>query len=226
MADLGSVASRQLLGTLADIFQVLLPIAFLVGAAVSFARRRTGLTLFNDAQEQGAAALARMSWAEFEQLIADAFRKRGYDVVENFKGGADGGVDLLLKKDSRVFLVQCKHWKRRSVGVSIVRELNGVIAARGAKGGFVITSGTFTPEAHAFVADCKVQLIDGENLGKMLAAVAPAANVVPPAVGSEARHCPQCGSPMLLRTARRGRSTGQQFWGCQRFPNCRATVAA
>lgn len=40
----------------------------------------------------------------------------------------DGGVDLVLKKGGRRYLVQCKHWKTWQVGVAVVRELNGVIA--------------------------------------------------------------------------------------------------
>ena len=32
--------------------------------------------------------------------------------------------------------------------------------------------------------------------------------------------CPRCGSPMLTKT---NRSTGDQFLGCSRFPDCRGT---
>jgi DNA-binding helix-hairpin-helix protein with protein kinase domain len=35
--------------------------------------------------------------------------------------------------------------------------------------------------------------------------------------------CPRCGSPMLRRTARRGRHSGGQFWGCSRYPSCTGT---
>jgi DNA-binding helix-hairpin-helix protein with protein kinase domain len=35
--------------------------------------------------------------------------------------------------------------------------------------------------------------------------------------------CPRCGSPMLRRTARRGRHSGREFWGCSRYPSCTAT---
>lgn len=35
--------------------------------------------------------------------------------------------------------------------------------------------------------------------------------------------CPQCGSSMVRRTARRGRNTGNHFWGCSRYPRCRGT---
>jgi hypothetical protein len=35
--------------------------------------------------------------------------------------------------------------------------------------------------------------------------------------------CPRCHSPMIKRFARRGRNSGKPFWGCVRFPRCRAT---
>ena len=38
-----------------------------------------------------------------------------------------------------------------------------------------------------------------------------------------AMNCPVCSSPMVLRTARKGRNAGNQFWGCSRYPACRAT---
>lgn len=39
-----------------------------------------------------------------------------------------------------------------------------------------------------------------------------------------AQTCPQCGSPMQLRTARQGPKAGSQFWGCSRYPACKTTV--
>lgn len=35
--------------------------------------------------------------------------------------------------------------------------------------------------------------------------------------------CPQCGSSMRRRTARKGHRAGNQFWGCSRYPACRGT---
>ena len=37
----------------------------------------------------------------------------------------------------------------------------------------------------------------------------------------EKRLCPRCGSELVLRTAKRGKQAGSQFWGCSNFPNCR-----
>lgn len=36
--------------------------------------------------------------------------------------------------------------------------------------------------------------------------------------------CPQCGSLMALRTAKSGKNTGSQFWGCKNYPDCKGTA--
>jgi ribosomal protein S27AE len=35
------------------------------------------------------------------------------------------------------------------------------------------------------------------------------------------RKCPKCGSGMVLRTAKHGSSSGNQFWGCSTYPKCK-----
>ena len=84
-----------------------------------------------------------MGWREFETLVGESFRQQGFVVTETGGSGADGGIDLKLRKDNEVFLVQCKQWRAYKVSVQIVRELFGVMAAQGATGGFVVTSGVF-----------------------------------------------------------------------------------
>jgi hypothetical protein len=32
--------------------------------------------------------------------------------------------------------------------------------------------------------------------------------------------CPKCGKPLVLRTAKKGENSGNQFWGCSGFPKC------
>jgi four helix bundle suffix protein len=36
--------------------------------------------------------------------------------------------------------------------------------------------------------------------------------------------CPQCGKPMHQRTAKKGPRSGQAFWGCSAYPNCKGTL--
>ena len=33
--------------------------------------------------------------------------------------------------------------------------------------------------------------------------------------------CPKCGIPMVLRTVKKGKYKGKQFYGCRNYPNCR-----
>ncbi len=36
--------------------------------------------------------------------------------------------------------------------------------------------------------------------------------------------CPKCGSKLVLRTAKKGANTGNQFYGCSNYPKCRYTT--
>ena len=36
--------------------------------------------------------------------------------------------------------------------------------------------------------------------------------------------CPRCGAELVLRTAKKGEHSGEQFYGCSRFPKCRYTT--
>ena len=212
--------------------QCLVPLIGLIGAAMSFFRRQKRAALFADvAQSNSADALDGMSWREFELLVGEAFRLQGYRVLETGGGGADGGIDLALTKAGEKFLVQCKQWKAYKVGVDVVREVYGVMAAKGAAGGFVVTSGRFTTEALAFAEGRNVRLVDGAKLFAMIeqARQSLRSNVKhfdsrPHALPTKAAtepNCPNCQSSMVKRTARTGANAGGEFWGCATFPKCR-----
>jgi restriction system protein len=166
--QIGQLAVGTLKKSLAGIGQYLVPVFCLLGAAVSALRRRARTKLVEDViKGDGSDGLKEMSWQEFERVVGEAFRLRGYSVTEN-GGGADGGIDLVLKKDGEKFLVQCKQWRALKVGVTVVRELYGVMAADGAAGGFVVTCGRFTDEAKTFASGRNVTLLDGGKLEKMI----------------------------------------------------------
>lgn len=157
--------------------QYALPIVLLTGAAASAVgrRKRVGLHV-NAARDPSGAAVRNLTWQDFELLVGEAFRRQGYQVEEQGGSAADGGVDLVLRKHGKCYLVQCKHWKAWNVGVKVVRELFGVMAAENADGGFVVTSGVFSKEARTFAADKHVVLMDGEQLHGFLNGAAPAAS--------------------------------------------------
>ena len=43
-------------------------------------------------------------------------------------------------------------------------------------------------------------------------------------MSSDNPKCPECGSEMILRTAKKGPNRGGSFWGCSSFPKCRGLV--
>ncbi|MEW6764191.1 MAG: restriction endonuclease [Pseudomonadota bacterium] len=226
MPNMGAVASASLFKGLATFGQYILPLVFLIGAAISFFKRKKGMALHAQAAATPSkSAFANMSWRGFETLVGEAFRQKGFDVVETGGGGADGGIDLVLNKGSDRYFVQCKQWKALKVGVAIVRELYGVMAAKGAAGGFVVTSGEFTEEARSFAAGRSIILIAGDELHRMIRnaeSIKLANTIIEPDASPV---CPKCGSPMVKRHATRGANTGQSFWGCSTYPKCRGTRA-
>jgi restriction system protein len=172
------------------------------------------------------ADLAALSWVQFEQVIADAFRRHGYRVRET--GGrnqADGGVDVVLERDGETTIVQAKHWRRDRVGVTLVRELYGVQQSLHAHRAMFVSLGRYTADAEGFAARTGVTLVDGEQLLAIIRSGLDGAPLVlpePPAL--QAPSCPACSSGMARRTAHRGPRSGHDFWGCSRYPECRGTV--
>ena len=214
---------------------------FLLTAVLSFSERRRKKRLLD--RQRNLDSIRDLHWRQFEELVAEAFRRDGYTVIENVGAGADGGVDIRLRKGGQSYLVQCKHWRKQRIGVATVREMFGVLVAESAREVFVVGSGTFTAEAVRFAKGKPIHLVDGDTLMEMVARVrrdeshgahassahhephdAQARGQEPDGLGSthsDAPSCPRCGGNLVVRTARKGKNAGQRFWGCETFPKCR-----
>lgn len=206
---------------IAGLAQYLIPLVILFGAVTAFFRRKKQQSNHRQvAADPAPNALEKMSWLEFEGLVAETFRQKGYRVVGRGGDGADGGIDIEMFMGKDRYLVQCKQWKTRQVGVAIVRELYGVMAAEGAVGGFVVASGSFTPDAAEFASGKSIELVDARKLRRLIGGHQ-VTKAVPqiPSVTSPA--CPVCGSHMLERTVGRGAKVGNKFWGCSNYPRCK-----
>ncbi|MBB5737691.1 restriction system protein [Xanthomonas arboricola] len=173
-------------------------------------------------------SLAAGGWRQFELLVGEAFRRQGYSVEETGLGGADGGIDLILRKDGRRTLVQCKQWKRQQVGVSVVREMYGLLAHHQAHSVKIACIGTYTKDAERFAEGKPIELIGGEQLLQMIRMLqqhataqpmTPSARIEPIFASPNATasaavanpSCPRCNSALVQR---RNRRTGENFLGC------------
>lgn len=165
----GAMVVSQVVRMVASVLQYLVPICLVIGAVISvLGRVKRGNLLMSAAGKDGAQVIDGITWQDFELLVGEAYRHRGYQVQEIGGGGADGGVDLVLNRDSEKLLVQCKHWKAFRVDVKVVRELYGIMTAEHAQGGVVVTLGVFTEPAQAFAMGKNLKLIDGEALADLL----------------------------------------------------------
>lgn len=223
----------------ASAFQYILPMLLVFGALIKAIKAFQGKKLAeryiaserSKTSQNGSEAVSKstdnMNWQQFELLVGQAFRGQGFSVIDGGDTGADGGVDVHLKKDGLKYFVQCKHWKTRKVGVAVVRELYGVIAGAGVEGGFVVCSGGFTKDAESFAENKQIELIDQHSLNKMLKVASEplAEESVEPSVSLPVTpECPKCSSAMIKRKARQGVRAGQEFWGCSQYPKCRGIV--
>lgn len=176
-------------------------------------------------------ALRALTWREFEILMRRMFENQGFRATRVGGDGADGGVDIILRKGRFVVLVQCKQWKTRQVAVGVVRELLGVIALEGADAGIVVTCGVFTKDAREFARRAHISLIDGMTVLSLAEGVqfapldhASRAPWAGPTVQAEdGCACPACGGQMIRRQPKTGRRRDQYFLGCARYPDCRGT---
>ncbi|MEO8460697.1 MAG: restriction endonuclease [Dokdonella sp.] len=220
---LGQGFAQQQSGVIALFGYIALGICWF-GALLSFIGRDKRRRLL--AAQTGLDSLSDISWRRFEMLVGEAFRRQDYAVEETGLGGADGGIDLILRKDGKTTLVQCKQWRTRQVKVNVVREMYGVMTHHHADAVKIVAIGNYTVDAERFARDKPIELIHGEALLAMVReaqiAAPSTASSAPSAVPLSPKilECPKCNTPMVRRANRR---TGETFWGCANYPRCRGT---
>jgi len=115
--------------------------------------------------------LEHLSGQEFEDLVASLLGSMGLTITEK-STGRDGGVDLVARSSDLItggtFIIQCKR-QLASVGEPVVRDLLGVVFARKANKGILITTSEFTPSAREFAAENPIELVSESALMDMLA---------------------------------------------------------
>ncbi len=112
-------------------------------------------------------SLRTMSWENFSAVIAEAFRRDGYNVTEI----AEGAADLELRKNGRVSVASCKRWKVAQTGVGPLHELREAMRARSADDCIYVAAGDFTANARKFAAEKAIRLLSDAALVQLVARV-------------------------------------------------------
>jgi restriction system protein len=229
MSSSGSYApnniAEMMFHEMAKLLQYLIPGSMVVGSAISLYNSIKNKKLYDQvAHKKIVSSLLSIDWQDFELLVSEVFKRKGFKTITNEGKGPDGGIDIVLLKGSDKYFVQCKQWKANKVGVQIVRELYGVIASTDVSGGFVVTSGVFTKEARKFASGISIELIDGKELLRIIDLNEISTNQDQNCTIKHAKErpvCPTCNLEMIKRVAKKGINVGNEFWGCSNFPKCK-----
>lgn len=152
--------------SLGPVFAPVVALAFLAPVTFSFLRSSRRKQLVELKKEiQG---IQDLSWPQFKELVAEAFRQKGFTVMESSAFTSDPSVDLVLRKSANLYLVQCRYWQNRKLGKREVKNLLALTLAKQASSAYLLTTGIFTNEARHYAAGRPISLLDGIELVNLL----------------------------------------------------------
>ena len=150
---------------------------------------------------------------DFENYIANMYSNLGYK-TERVGGSYDGGVDVIAEKDGIKHYIQCKKYITSKVSVGDIRNFAGALMDKLSQGkGIFITTNIFTTEAEKYAEDKPIELIDGDELLRLIKLANKENEVIK---NKEVDVCPTCGGKLLEKNGKYGK-----FLGCANYPNCR-----
>ena len=159
---------------------------------------------------------ADLKGPDFERELGVLYRQLGY-LVQSTPTSGDEGVDLILRRDGKKIVVQCKGHKA-PVGPAIARELYGSMVALRASKAILACTGGFTKGVREFAKNKPIELVSAPELVTMAHSVQLHLNYGEPVSANSPPNCPRCGREMRLRRGKYG-----SFWGCSTYPRCKRT---
>ncbi len=113
------------------------------------------------------AMLAGLNPAGFRDLVAELFRREGYEVTTGEGPDADV-IDLEGRKHDERWLINCQLRSVGTVDLAALVEMARVIRHNNAEGAFMISDGEFGHDCRAFARTNGMVLIDRELLLNMV----------------------------------------------------------
>lgn len=170
--------------------------------------------------------LMSLEWKRYEEICKELLQleNKGRFNVNLTAMGADGGIDLKVvdAKGKLLAIGQCKAWSN-IVGVSLIRELYGVMASEKVEQGYFFTTSSFSNDAVEFVKGKKIKLVDGKQQIKAILSFSKQEqrHLIKVATAGDYKTptCPNCDKKMIRRNSEKG-----EFWGCSNYPRCKTTL--
>jgi restriction system protein len=141
-------------------FFVALPFAIIAVYAAGRQLRTPGARRIEGTMEK----LRALSWEEFAPLMAEAFRRDGYDVAPMRAHGAD----FELRRQGRLAVASCRRWKASQGGTGPLKEVLTAMKKAGAQDAMFVTAGQLSPQARDFAVANAVRVLDGAELVRLV----------------------------------------------------------
>jgi restriction system protein len=132
------------------------------------------------------ARLRAMDALAFEELLLEAFERRGFRVIRNPRYSGDGGLDGQVVISGRTWLIQAKRYAS-AIRPDHVRDFATLCSRRGQSGLFIHTGRTGGQSREALAGAAEIEIISGQRL---LALLTGAPIVLPGPCGDAARRPP------------------------------------
>jgi len=116
-------------------------------------------------------SIQEIPWQQFKEMVAEAYRRSGYIIMENSSFTADPRVDMVIRKSANLYVVQCRYWQNRKLGIREVKNLLALMHEKQACGAFLLTTGVFSSEARHYAVSRPINLLDGIELVELLGKV-------------------------------------------------------
>jgi hypothetical protein len=104
---------------------------------------------------------------DFERELGELYGCLGYRVTLT-KATGDGGVDLILERESETIVVQCKQHSKPA-GPAVIRDLYGTMIHRRASSAIVACTSGFSNEARTFARGKPLRLIGLDEIIQLAA---------------------------------------------------------
>jgi hypothetical protein len=117
-------------------------------------------------------ALSRITWQDFEILVANRYRRHGWDVAHCGDGRpgfrAETEVDLRMTKDGQLALAQCRHESLARLDAGTIQGLLATAAEERATQVIVIASADIPDDARQLAESGGATIIEGAAVREML----------------------------------------------------------
>ena len=150
----------------------IIPLAASIGSAlVAFVVAGLRTDMFSKAKVELAVALEQLrglKWRKFAHFVIALLEKRGLNIDEEDRQPGEGGVDLMMRRGTARYIVQCKHGSAYHLNADGMQELVKLINVHGAAGAILVNAGTPDSSQHPAATRHGIEVLEGRDLWQQL----------------------------------------------------------